>query len=210
MTIEDLTMRLEAVERANRCMRTAGGLGLVLAMAVLFVGQSAGSDRVVRAERFEVVNSKGRVRGWLESGENGQTSLTLLRPDQGIQVDVPGAPQAREEGARRGMTLRVDANGSQSLTMGDERGSTRAEVVVGSDGAPGFLIHAGSKRSGAGLCASPDGLASLDFKYDGRLLAMFGIEKAIRSIIVEGPESPPRATLTLWDSEGNAVLRAPK
>jgi hypothetical protein len=62
MTIEELSARLEKVERANRRLRAGGLAALVLAAAGAAMGQAIPAEKVVRAESIQVVDKDGKVR----------------------------------------------------------------------------------------------------------------------------------------------------
>lgn len=87
MTIEELSARLEKVERANRRMRAVGGLVLVLAAAGAAIGQAAPPPKLIQAERFELLGRRGAVIGTFGNGQAGespdQPHLVLSGKDDG-------------------------------------------------------------------------------------------------------------------------------
>jgi hypothetical protein len=83
MTIEELSARLELVERANRRLRAVGIMALVLAAATTAMAQITTPDKVIQAGSFEVVDCTGVIQAQFGMNMTGRGSGS------------PGAPQLR-------------------------------------------------------------------------------------------------------------------
>ncbi len=144
MTIEDVSARLEKLERQNRRMR-AGGIGaLVLIAAVSLLGQAAAPEKVIRAQRFEVVDAAGTFRAGLETTSDGSPWLRL---------DGKG-------GGRR-VLLGVPASGIPEMSLWDGDGKRRIFLGLGRDGSPAMSFIDRGDRDRMALSLAPEGSPSL-------------------------------------------------
>ena len=100
---------------------------------------------VIRAQKFELVDSQGKVRAGLGLLSNGSPSLALL--DSGGKV-------------RTGLGLRAD--GSSWLTLADSRGKPRAILDVQPDGSPTLWLFDSGGKGGVDLAVQPDGSPMLE------------------------------------------------
>lgn len=139
MTAEE---RLEKLEREIIGMRRryrwllATCLGLTVALFVLpgFVAQDA---KIVRAERFEVLDAKGNIRAMFFAekdtvmlnlrDENGQTGVGMI-----VNKDGPGISLLSKDGKIR-IALTVDKDQSAML-LNDNESRVRAALLMGKDG----------------------------------------------------------------------------
>jgi len=147
MTLEQLEERLKTLERrlSSAKRQNAYLMALVVVMTVIVAlgggvrsVQASLSSDVIRAQRFELVDASGRVRGalkvegdtpglwlWTKEGD-GRAELSVINDDPMLRL-------FDKKGRRRGAFSMVGMN----VAMGfwDERGVYRAEIgVVG--GAP--------------------------------------------------------------------------
>lgn len=141
-TMEALVRRIDRLERETRWWKRATGLGLVLLAAMGVLGQAPGlgTAKTLDAERFNLRDAAGNLRGVLGSSADGATSLLLYGP--------PGVHQAG---------LAVMPDGSASLFLGNPAGRTVTELTLYRDGTPTLVFRdrAGKTRSLVG--ASSDG-----------------------------------------------------
>lgn len=137
MTLEQRVVRLE---RRNRLLTAA--LLVVLGGAVAW---RPAPQETVRAQRLEVVDDRGRVRGVLEAGEDGP-SLRLL--------DVAGVARASLE----------DAADGTALYLRDAEGTVRVGAAQFAHGGGGFALHGPGSKGTAVLYLK--GQASLTFLDD--------------------------------------------
>lgn len=211
MTIDDLSARLGTLERQNRKMRAWGGVALLLGVAAAGMGQAAVPPKVIRAERFEVVDGDGKTRGWFEGSPDGSTSLTILRPEQHARVDGPEFARAMKEGPSRGLTVGIDAKGHEQVTMGDKAGNLRGVLAVGWDGAPAMILYGESMSTAAGLAGLHDTAPQFSIQENGKLRVVLGVRHPINSFGGGAIEGPSRSELVMWDEDESAgpVFRAP-
>jgi len=110
---------------------------VVTAVAIAYAaGKSAVPvQEVVRAQKFELVDAKGKLRGVLSVLSDGSPQLALFdakgRPRAGLVVlsdRLPALLLGDEKGYRA--RLMLDADGSPGLVLSDEQGNTRAVVGV--------------------------------------------------------------------------------
>jgi hypothetical protein len=106
--------------RVRRLELLAVSLALALGASLL---AGAGSEKVVRAARFEVVDAKGKVAGYF-SVEKGCAVL--------------GAAGA---GSRQGVTLGTGPDGMAFVTVGDAAGQPSVSLVSVPDKKAGVVAY---------------------------------------------------------------------
>jgi len=147
MTIEDLSARLEKVERANRVLRVAvGGLAL-LAVAVATLGQAAGPPKAVQAGRFEVVDDSGTVWGAFRIATSGRGATF----------------EAFHEGGLVGASLTTQADGGSFLNLRDCMDGTMANLAA-NEKTTGLVLA----RQGPSARQAPKEFARFGMSEDGR------------------------------------------
>jgi hypothetical protein len=158
---------------------------VLAAMAVAYAaGQAkAAAPKVVRAQRFEVVDAEGRVRGEIGLGTDGHTPGLMFCNDKGKVCAM----------------LVVSPDGSSSLMLSDAKGGTRGALMVGSDGRPNLWLYDGNAKGKlrAALSVGSDGQPSLGL-YDakGELRAALGTDSGGRpSLGLADEQGKPRAVL---------------
>jgi hypothetical protein len=81
--------RLEALERGNRRLRFVAGMAVAASVIAFGVGASSSApQRVVRAQVFELVDSKGRMVGHLSSQATFGPRMALFDSDDKLAVEV--------------------------------------------------------------------------------------------------------------------------
>jgi len=150
----------------------------------------AAVEKVVQAERFELVDSQGNVRARLGAGADGSPSLHLL--------DSNGAPRislwVRSE-------PRMLTDEGPGLELCGENAVARARISVRSDGAPAvrLLDEQGIER--AVLALKPDGAPSLHLFNKG------GQVRAMLDVLPEPDESGEHGALTVSGKSGSHTLK---
>lgn len=147
MTIESVSARMERMEQTNRRWKAVGLGVLVLAGALAMVGQANAPAKVVRAERIELVDRAGVVRGLLATGPDGSPEITFSDALGVTQVSLrrltdhaPRLTFADRNGKGR-LCLALDVDGAPTLWMFDKAGKTRVVLsLTGKDEAGGMLI----------------------------------------------------------------------
>ena len=123
--------RMKRIDLFTKVMLAAIAAGLwVLILRPVFTpgdvraAVKAGVPKVVRAQRFEVVDSKGKRRASLSLGADGSPALNLL--------DKHGKARA---------ALSVGADGSPALALFDKDRKVRAVLALLPDGRPLLAVH---------------------------------------------------------------------
>lgn len=141
----DLERRLRRLEWWNRALMLGGVALLVYGGTTHTVPAKAKTEKLVRAERVEIVDSQGQSVAVLGVDEQGSAGLFLNDPGGGVRV-----------------ALAHDANGS-ALFLRDNEGVIRVGVAQFAHGGGGVALHGPGSR-GAAVLYYKDG-GSLTF-YD--------------------------------------------
>jgi len=181
MTIEELSTRLQKVERQNLRMRAAGACGLVLAVAWMAMGQAAPPPKVVQAEKFELRDGEGKLLAQLGLTEHATPELLLY--------DTSGG---------RRITLAVEADGLPHLNLRDKAGNSRARLYVGSDTMETPVLV---------MCDKDRIRASLSARDRGPTLVLLDKNDKARAELAVFPDGSP--VLELSDKSGKSVFKAP-
>jgi len=169
---------------------------VVAAVAIAYAAGKAKAvpvQQVVRAERFELVGSKGKVRADLGLLPDGTLALDLHDRDGKLRAHLGLLP-----------------DGSPGLALCDTDGKGRAGLVVLSDDTPHLVLFDKDGRLRVEAAVRPDGAPGLDL-YDqaGKLRAVLGatvIGTNRTSTVARRPES----SLVLFDKEGKVLWQAPQ
>ena len=144
MTEPTLTQRVERLERANHRLKL-GMLAVVAGLAaVVCLAATKPAAKVMRAERFEVVDSTGRARAVFGERSNGELGLAVFGKDGGVRA-----------------MLAVIADGSTELALRDQRGRVRAALSVWPDGTPRLALFDSEGKSRGVLGVGPGGNPAL-------------------------------------------------
>ncbi len=136
MTIEELSARLERVERSNRRLRAGAVAALVLAAAGISMGQASPTPRdAAGKERASLgLRPDGQVLLWL-ADESGQASASM-----GVTKEGLARVTARNGENRPDAQLYTSPDGRCGLSVGDGSGKLRAFVGMDQFGGPGGLV----------------------------------------------------------------------
>jgi len=236
LTLEE---RVESLERSNRRLKLWVLVVLAVVGGLVCIAATQPVANVVRAQRFELVDAKGKVRIQLGiGGKDGQAPGAGLFDEKGqlraaLAVGADGSPFLSlydEKGNGRaglsavpegtGLTLYDEkgkgraglslvANGNPLLGLYDEKGKVRAGVTLLADGAPRLDLLDEKGTGRAGLSLHPDGAPSLD------LLDEKGTGRAtlgvteLKTMATGAVERVPEASLVLFDEAGKVLWRAP-
>jgi hypothetical protein len=137
---ETLVRRVEKLECQNRWMKWSGLVVLLGIVSVFFYGASAGK-KVVEAEEFRLVDTKGKCRGSFEVTDDSTHGLNLYDENGTLRI-----------------TLAVLWHGP-ALGLYDENGKTRVNLTI-SKGNPVLALYDENGKGGGQLKA--DGLAFYD------------------------------------------------
>ena len=130
----------------------------------------ADTPEVVRAQRFEVVDARGRTRVALDVDVAMGTPGLTLDDEQGkmramLSLLPDGTPDlvlCDEKGKTRA-TLGLARDGEPAVTFFDDKGKERAMLSVGSDGSPGLGLSDENRATRAMLSLLADGTPFLGF-----------------------------------------------
>lgn len=111
-----LEARLSALERGNRRLRLVAGMAVAASVIAFGVGAASNApQRVVRAQVFELVDSKGRMVGHLSSQATFGPRMALFDSDDKLAVEV---------------TAENTGGGSIALYLGDVKRTLTATEPV--------------------------------------------------------------------------------
>ena len=135
-TWEALTDRVGKLEMQNRRMKQAGAAALVLAAAVLLMGQDS-PNRTVEANEFVLKDSGGNIRGaFAVLGD--EPGLQIWDGNQDVRIALglwDGAPSLQLHDANGvARAVFVIAPTGPRLVLADETGQRRAVLDVGTEG----------------------------------------------------------------------------
>ncbi len=154
-TIEALARRVDRLERENGRWRRGAALGLLLLASAALLGQApivTGAAKALDAERFNLRDAAGHLRGSLGVTTDGTASLVLYNTAGAHQVGLGVLPDGTASiflGSPAGRTvteLTLYRDGTPSLVVRDRAGKTRMLLGTASDGQPFlyFLDAAGA------------------------------------------------------------------
>lgn len=149
LTMEALARRVARLERDNRRSRRGAALGVLLLVSAGLLGQAPivpGAAKALDAERFNLRDAAGHLRGSLGVTSDGTASLVLYH--------AAGAQQAG---------LGVLPDGTASIFLGSPAGRTVAELTLYRDGTPSLVVRDRAGKTRLLLGASTDGQPSLYF-----------------------------------------------
>ena len=176
--------RLEKLEKQNRRLKQAGAVALILAAAVLLMGQ-ASPNRTVEANRFVLTDRSGNEQGVLMLKPSGP-SFMLLDPNS----------LATAELSIRGH--------NPDLILLDANGKVRFTLNAGLDGAE-LALSPGDARIQAGTLLSE---TSLQVSDKEGFQATFGTTDLVTPRTGETHKTSA-ASVVLFDKDGTVLWKAP-
>ena len=154
--MESIELRLQRLERSNKCWRTACLAVLIVTGVALCMGADAAKDEipeVVKARRFEVIDEKGNVAAGLGLGLGNESGVMFVRRtisayDWKSAVIVQASSRAGEvrtynfEGkpsveigyATYGGPLQLDSQTGGCVNVHDHRGKVATKFQVTENG----------------------------------------------------------------------------
>ena len=221
MTVEERVEKLEnALARAKRRSRmllagvlVAGAVGVIVASLAGIPAEAApdkgGVHKVVRAEKFEVVDQKGKTRAILAAYKPGP-ALMLYDEDgkerAGLAVGDNGPRLVFWDEKGKARTGLVAQKGGPALELYDAKGTLRAGMAL-EKGEPAVMLYDAKGTLRAGMAAIKDGpgLALWDEKRKTRVvLGAIQTETADGRVI-----SYPESSLLLFGPDGKIIWTAP-
>jgi hypothetical protein len=148
-TIAALARRVERLERDNRRWQRGAGLGFLLLVSAGLLGQAPGvpgAAKALEAERFNLRDGIGNLRGSLGVTTDGSASLLLY--------STAGVRQAG---------LGVLPDGTASIFLGSPAGRTVTELTLYRDGTPSLVVRDRAGKTRVLLGAATDGQPFLYF-----------------------------------------------
>jgi len=143
LTMETLAGRVARLERDNGRWRRGAVVALLVLMSAGLLGQAPlvpGAAKALDAERFNLRDAAGHLRGSLGVTSDGTASLVLYH--------AAGAQQAG---------LGVLPDGTASIFLGSPAGRTVAELTLYRDGTPSLVVRDRAGKTRMLLGASTDG-----------------------------------------------------
>jgi hypothetical protein len=134
--LQAILERIGKLEAQNRRLRWSSAAILALLSAVILMGQAAPSRRVIEAQRFELKDSDGNVRGWMGTiGKGSELSLGNVNAQPMMRLIVStDASDLHFFGSRKsGMNLGLDS-GNPDISMMGAEGNGGARITFGKDG----------------------------------------------------------------------------
>jgi hypothetical protein len=147
MTIEDLSARVERLERANRRLKAAGALGLVLAFGVAATGQIIKPRDEVRGGSFVAIEPGGKACVSMSAGPlPGSGGLAFLDREGKARCSLDSwgedsKLEIREKGGDVQALVVVEKDGSAGVRVSDSQGRLRAEIGVRANGDPALVLY---------------------------------------------------------------------
>jgi len=215
-----LTGRVEKLERQNRRLKQAGAVALIIAAAVLLMGQ-ASTSRTVEANEFVLKDASGKVRAKLSIvGDLGGVNVAQL-----AFTDPQG---------NRLMTLRENrlaiesANGQAQINLNLIADNFSILNLIGPDGKH---ISIGVLSSAGGLGSMPDGPflslsansaglnARMEMEIDAGMPSLTvsdneGFQTTVGTALLETTRTgethkTSAASVVLFDKDKNVIWKAP-
>jgi len=89
---KNINNRLEKLERQNRLFKRISVLFLIVACTMFLMGQKSDQPRTVEAERFILLDSKGKVRTELSVDDFGKPHLIVYDKEDRQRLRLGGSP----------------------------------------------------------------------------------------------------------------------
>ncbi len=155
--------------------------GLVGGMALnwIFMGDPGFAQKqeeqakVIRAQKFELVDKDGNVKASLDMSRDGSPGLLLNNHNSYVVLSAssklgPSLILSIDEKFERSASVFVKNDGTPSLTLSDKFGD-RFSVNIPPDGRAGMVFIDKSKKVRAGIALSQDGSPSINVQDSGEL-----------------------------------------
>jgi len=208
--VQGLANRVEKLERQNRRMKQAGTIILILAAAVVLMGQAPGT-RTVEANEFVLRDADGRIRGWLGVRDDNP-GLSLYGANGKPQVWLsaqPGGPLFSLYDIQERQRIMITAP-EETPVIGfyDKNGKGRGALGMSGDTPSLLLVHSeGKMRVLLDAARENPGLALYD--DDGKeRLALLVDSVGSRLTLLDSSEKK-RAIFSAKDDSAGIVLADP-
>ena len=178
--------RIRKLEAQNQRLKKLSTAILVLLSAVLLMGQTTPSHRVVEAQRFVLKDSEGNVRGWMGTigkgseitlgNVNAQPMIRLIVSTDSSDLHFYGIHQS-------GMNLGLDS-GTPDISMIGAEGNGDAKITFNEPG-PSFTLK--------------------DAKGSSTIIGATQLEKSAN----RKPDPISAASIVLLDNDKNVIWHTP-
>ena len=212
--LQAIVERLEKLEAQNRRMKQAGAVALILAVAMVVMGQGP-TSRTVEANEFLLKDANGKVRGrWSLRAHGPGFALLDANDKERVALDVldAGAGLTLSDASGRQRTHLVATVSGPGLSLTDANGKARLSVFTDDlANSAGLVLHDEKGNQPVRLTAGP-GRAHL-------ILFPAGEEPTARLIYLgagpgSGPGSGPQVMVKdkegFYTSIGTTDLRSPR
>jgi len=160
--MDSIEVRLSKLERANRVWRHLCSAMVLAFVAVFSMGPAPDVPAVIRAQRFELVTSKGQ-RAYLGPSENGKAVGFYLSDSQGrpraaIQASADGPAELRFTGADQSAVAELGFTEHWAgVSFGKPHDPYRIFLGRTIDGKAMLLMRGSDGETHAGLWIADDG-----------------------------------------------------
>ncbi len=204
--LEKLESDLAGAKRRNRLLLV--GVAIVAGMFLLGAGGEE-LQKVVRGERFELVDSTGRVCAAL-GVDKGQPSLKLFDQNDTERVSLgvsaeSGQPALKlcDQNGEVRASLKLDTSGQSKLGLADQNGKVRAHLGVDAGGKAGLMLWDENGKILAVLGTNDVGLPGLQL-YSGNDLParanLVLVDNGQPRLVLQDQNGKPRVNLVLSES----------
>jgi hypothetical protein len=218
-----LDARVGRLERENRRLRAGTVAVLAVVVGLVCVAATKPAQKVVRAQRFEVVDAKGKVWATLDV-RMGLPALRLLgsngKPRAELAPYLGGLCLFDNRGMARALLAVDDEDGSPVLNFFHKDGNWSAQLGELA-GNLGLVVWRKPGKLGAVLGLNKDGIpglyltddeakarAMLEVHRDGTAgLALGDKDMKAGALLSVGPDGKPR--LEFDDKDGKVLWKAP-
>jgi hypothetical protein len=173
--LSEIVSRMERIEKENRRLKRAALVVMLVAGVIVLVGAARPTPDIIRAQKFVVVNARGKEQVVLEA------RALKLYDDEGVKRVDLGADSGQQAGAglflydQHGKPM-VDLSvpglpGSATLAIFDGKGNERADIGVFVGTAALGVYGDTNEKSGAKLEAVGDSSSLQVYGPGNRTLA---------------------------------------
>jgi len=228
--LSNILARLGRVERENRRLKRMAVGVLVLAGAVILMGQARPSNRTIEAERFVLKDASGRIRARLEMELSDRPTLALLDakgfPLVSLEAGESPSLNLCKGSCDQQVWLGTFPNGLFGLALyGKDKGAPLHGLQAGLgvvNGVPGLNLYGKDATEGASLdleagprlfLSDQNGDVSLE-KASLEVSDKQGFRAKIGSTELETPRTgethkTSAASVVLFGKDGKALWTAP-
>jgi hypothetical protein len=206
MTIEELGVRVEHIERGNRRLKEVACLLALGVLAALVSGRRGVCPGTVDARGIIVRDGRGGIQcdirasldrpGLVLLDSGGVERLRLCLSDDGSTV--LSVTTGKDKGTRRRIDLRATSDGWSAVSLLDEKDVERLSIGLAYDGEPRLKMSTPDQRPRISIGSDTSGRAEV-VVHDGG-----GSERGVLRSAPGGSTS-----FSLYDAGGASIFSAP-